>query len=116
MCLKQPAELSTRVVRSGSLKHNMDVSSKSALYAGVEAIDFSAGWMNRESTMLEISRIVTALGTVVASTGLVVYGMGTSYTSPGEFETTAGLWMMILGVVATVVGLVIYRREYLEED
>lgn len=66
--------------------------------------------------MLEISRIVTALGAVVASTGVVIYGMGASYLSPGDLETTSGLWMMILGSIATLAGMVLYRQQYSEED
>ena len=66
--------------------------------------------------MQEISRILTSLGAVVASSGLVVYGMGASYSSPGDFEVNLGLWMMILGVIAAIVGIVLYRQSWVEED
>ena len=66
--------------------------------------------------MQEIARIVTALGAVVASSGLIIYGLGASYVSPDSFEMSIGLWMMILGVIATVVGVIMYRRTWLEED
>jgi ABC-type phosphate transport system permease subunit len=64
----------------------------------------------------EVSRIVTALGAVAASTGLIIYGIGASYWQPGAMEVTLGLWMMILGTIVTIVGAVIYRRTWLEED
>jgi hypothetical protein len=71
----------------------------------------------REWEMQEISRIITSIGAVVASTGLVVYGMGVSYVeADGAMEVTLGLWMMILGVIASVVGLVLYRQSWQEED
>ncbi|HYH11138.1 MAG TPA: hypothetical protein VD789_02195 [Thermomicrobiales bacterium] len=66
--------------------------------------------------MMELSRIITAVGAVVASTGLILYGIGASYVQPNDFETTATLWMMIIGLVATAIGLVMYRRAYQEED
>ena len=66
--------------------------------------------------MQELSRIITAAGAVAASTGLTIYGMGASYFEPGDFELTLGLWMMIVGAVATVVGLVMYNRSWVEED
>ena len=66
--------------------------------------------------MQELSRIITAAGAVAASTGLTIYGMGASYVEPGDFELTLGLWMMILGVIATVAGLVMYNRSWVEED
>lgn len=66
--------------------------------------------------MLELSRIITAFGAVLASTGLVIYGVAVSYVVPDDFQTDVGLWMMVLGVITTVVGLVMYRQAYLEED
>ncbi len=64
----------------------------------------------------EVSRIVTALGTVVATTGLIVYGMGTSYWETGAMEVTLGLWMLILGTIVTIVSALVYRHTWLEED
>lgn len=66
--------------------------------------------------MHEIARIVTSLGAVVASSGLIIYGLGASYVTPDNFEMTLGLWMMILGVIATIVGVVLYRQTWAEED
>lgn len=66
--------------------------------------------------MQELSRIITAIGAVAASTGLTIYGMGASYFEPGDFELTLGLWLMILGTIATVVGIVMYRQSWMEED
>ncbi len=66
--------------------------------------------------MLEVSRIVTSLGAVTASTGLIIYGIGASYLTPDDFETTLGTWLMIIGTIATVAGLVLYRQHFVEED
>lgn len=60
--------------------------------------------------MAELSRILTAGGLVAASTGLVVYGMGASFAEPRDFELTIGLWAMILGLIAAIVGIVISKR------
>ena len=60
--------------------------------------------------MAEIGRILTALGAVAASVGLVVYGMGRSFVRSGDFEMTLGVWLMALGIIATVVGLVLHHR------
>lgn len=61
--------------------------------------------------MLEASRILTSIGLVAASTGLVVYGMGAAYADPRSFELNLGLILMIGGVIATVVGIVVYRQQ-----
>lgn len=60
--------------------------------------------------MAEISRILTAGGLVTASSGLIVYGIGASFVEPNDFELTIGLWAMILGSIATVIGIVISKR------
>lgn len=66
--------------------------------------------------MLEISRIVTSIGAVAASSGLTIYGIGVSFVDPGGYQVTVGLWLMVLGVIATVAGLVLYRQHFVEED
>jgi hypothetical protein len=60
--------------------------------------------------MAEIGRILTALGSVAATVGLVVYGMGRAFVRDGDFEITVGLWLMVAGVIATIIGLVLYSR------
>jgi hypothetical protein len=65
--------------------------------------------------MAEISRILTAAGLVAASTGLVVYGIGTAFVEPRDFETTIGLWAMIIGVIVAAVGIVM-SKTIVEED
>lgn len=66
--------------------------------------------------MLELSRIITSVGAVVASTGLIIYGMAASYVVPDDFQTTASLAMMVGGVIAVAIGLMMYRSAYQEED
>lgn len=64
--------------------------------------------------MQEMSRILTAAGLVVASVGLTVYGMAASYHNPGTYDLELGRWMMVIGVIASVVGIVGYRRSWVE--
>jgi hypothetical protein len=64
--------------------------------------------------MQELSRIAVSAGIVAASVGLVIYAIGASYHIPGDFEMNVGLWLMILGAIATIVGGVIYSRTWLE--
>ncbi|MGH2558873.1 MAG: hypothetical protein ACRDJH_07400 [Thermomicrobiales bacterium] len=58
-----------------------------------------------------IARLLVSVGSVGASVGLVLYGMGTSYVDPDDSMMNLGLGMMIAGVIATVVGAVIYRAQ-----
>jgi hypothetical protein len=60
--------------------------------------------------MLEFSRILTAAGLAVAPVGLVVYGMGAAYVEPGDYEMNLGLILMAVGVIATIVGVFLYRQ------
>ncbi|MBA2759703.1 MAG: hypothetical protein H0U38_08430 [Chloroflexia bacterium] len=66
--------------------------------------------------MLEISRIVASLGAVTASSGVVIYGIAVSYLEPNDFQSDVGIWLMIVGTIATVAGLVLYRQHFAEED
>jgi len=61
--------------------------------------------------VLEVSRILTSVGLVAASTGLVVYAMGAAYADPRAFEMNLGMFMMIAGVIGTIIGIVIYRQQ-----
>ena len=61
--------------------------------------------------MLEVSRILTAAGLVAASTGLVVYAMGAAFVDPRSYEMNIGIVLMIAGVIATVIGVGLYRKE-----
>ncbi len=60
--------------------------------------------------MAEISRILTAGGLVIASSGLIVYGIGASFVEPHDLELTIGFWAMILGSIAAVIGIVMSKR------
>lgn len=66
--------------------------------------------------MLEISRIVASLGAVTASSGVVIYGIAVSYLEPNDFQSDVGIWLMIVGTIAIVAGLVLYRQHFAEED
>lgn len=56
-----------------------------------------------------LSRIVLSVAAVVASVGLLLYGMGTSYSPADEGMKTLGLWLGIGGLVFTVIGIGWYR-------
>lgn len=66
--------------------------------------------------MLEISRIVTAAGAVAASSGLTIYGVVASHVDPNASQMSLSLWLMVIGLLATVIGLVMFRKSYIEED
>lgn len=65
--------------------------------------------------MLEIGRILTAAGSVAASTGLVVYAMGVAFVEPRDYEMNIGIFLMIAGVIATVIGILMYRQYSVDE-
>ncbi|MFL5758633.1 MAG: hypothetical protein ACJ789_02780 [Thermomicrobiales bacterium] len=56
-----------------------------------------------------IARLLVSIGSVAASVGLVVFGMGTSFVESDDSLINLGLGLMIGGVIAAVVGAVIYR-------
>jgi hypothetical protein len=60
--------------------------------------------------MAEVSRILTALGLVVASTGLIVYGIATAFYETAEGQMNLGLLLMVAGVIATVIGVAMSKR------
>jgi hypothetical protein len=66
--------------------------------------------------MLEISRIVASLGAVTATSGLVIYGIAVSYLEPNDFQSNIGIWLMVVGTIATIAGLVLYRQHFVEEQ
>lgn len=65
--------------------------------------------------MLELSRILIAGGSVAASCGLIIYGMGASYWQPRSLELTSGLWLMIIGTIVTIVGGFMFRQAIADE-
>jgi hypothetical protein len=56
-----------------------------------------------------VARLLVSLGSVAAAVGLVVFGMGTSFVASDDSLVNLGLILMIGGLIATVVGGVIYR-------
>jgi len=56
-----------------------------------------------------LSRILIVLGSVGAWTGLIIFGMGTAELVPGAQMLGIGRLMLIAGVIALVVGIVMYR-------
>ena len=60
--------------------------------------------------MNEIAKWMIALGSVVASVGLVVFGIGTSFVRPEDDEITLGLILMIGGLLVFFLGGGLYQR------
>ncbi|MDP9369060.1 MAG: hypothetical protein M3Q03_12400 [Chloroflexota bacterium] len=60
--------------------------------------------------MAEVGRILVAVGSVMASVGLVVFGIAQSYLDPNSGQSLLGVVMMVVGLVLTVVGAVAYSR------
>jgi predicted permease len=56
-----------------------------------------------------IARLIASLGSVAAAVGLVIFGMGTSFVEPDDSLKNLGIILMVGGVIATVVGGLIYR-------
>ena len=67
-----------------------------------------------EMNMLEMSRILTAAGATLAGVAFTVYGIAHSVRHEPGWELQFGIWGMIIGLLATVVGLIIHHR--LAED
>jgi uncharacterized membrane protein YfcA len=60
--------------------------------------------------MAENSRILTAVGLVAASTGLTLYGIGIAFVEPGGLARDSGIVLMIVGVIASVIGIVMSKQ------
>ena len=58
-----------------------------------------------------VARLLVSLGTVAAAVGLVVFGMGTAFVEPDDSLKNLGIILMVGGLIATVVGGLIYRAE-----
>ena len=55
--------------------------------------------------MRELPRILAALGASVAPVGLVVFAMGIAYRERRDSDVNLGIFLMVAGLVALVVGL-----------
>lgn len=60
--------------------------------------------------MAEASRILTALGLVVASVALTTYGIATSFTDTPETQATLSIVGMIVGVIVAAVGVIMSKQ------
>ncbi|HWV36091.1 MAG TPA: hypothetical protein VNZ55_10695 [Thermomicrobiales bacterium] len=60
--------------------------------------------------MLELGRILNAAGPVTAATGLVIFAMGAAYHDPASFEMNLGIILMVVGIIAFIIGAVVYRQ------
>lgn len=64
--------------------------------------------------MLEFSRILTAAGATLAGVAFTVYGIAHAVRHEPGWELNVGVWGMIIGITATIVGLFMHHR--LAED
>lgn len=60
--------------------------------------------------MLEFSRILTAAGLTAFGVGVTVYGIGAAFVEPQDFEMTIGLVLTIGGLIAALIGALMYRQ------
>jgi hypothetical protein len=60
--------------------------------------------------MLEISRLMVALGSVTAAVGLVIVGMATSTLQPMQDLIQLSIYMMIGGLAVFVIGMLLHHR------
>jgi len=59
-----------------------------------------------------IARLLVAVGVVAASVGFTLYGISTStYKGVDQFDKI-GTWLMVGGVLASIVGLAAYKRTF----
>jgi uncharacterized membrane protein YidH (DUF202 family) len=65
--------------------------------------------------VLEIGRILTSAGLVAAATGLVVFAMGAAFVEPRDYEMNLGIFLMVAGVLASIVGIFMYRQYSVDE-
>ena len=55
------------------------------------------------------ARLLASLGSVAAAVGLVVFGMGTAFIEPDDSLVNLGIILMVGGLIAAVIGGLIYR-------
>src|SRR5688500_12443028 len=60
----------------------------------------------------ELPRVLVALGAVIATVGVTVYGMGIAYREPRDADVTIGVVLMVGGLVAFFAGPAIYKTGY----
>lgn len=58
-----------------------------------------------------IARILVAMGFTIAAVGLTVFGMGTAMSVPDKDMESLGLYLMIGGTLAGVIGIFWYRAD-----
>jgi hypothetical protein len=56
-----------------------------------------------------IARLLVTIGSVGASVGLLLYGMGVAYVEADDTMVNGAIAMMIIGVIMTIVGAFMYR-------
>ena len=60
--------------------------------------------------MLELSRILTAAGSVAAAVGFTLYGILESQWETNQTQSNLSLALTIGGLIVTVVGIIMYRQ------
>jgi multisubunit Na+/H+ antiporter MnhG subunit len=66
--------------------------------------------------LCEVSRITIALGSVTAAVGFTLLGMGMGFAETDDDLVRLSVILMVVGVVATIVGAVIYRTTHEPAD
>jgi uncharacterized membrane protein len=60
--------------------------------------------------MAEVSRILTALGLVIAAVALTTYGIATAFADTPQTQENLSLAGMIVGVIAAAIGIVMSKQ------
>jgi hypothetical protein len=55
------------------------------------------------------ARLLVTIGSVGASVGLLLYGMGVAYVEADDTMVNGAIAMMIIGVIMTIIGAFMYR-------
>ncbi len=56
-----------------------------------------------------LGKLLLVIGTVGASTGFMLWGIAGTIIGGQDAMHTIGVWSMIIGVIASVIGTVMYR-------
>lgn len=57
-----------------------------------------------------VSRVVLAVAAVAASVGMLLYGMGTSYSPEDDGMKSLGIYLTVAGLIGVAAGIGLYKK------